>query len=195
MADDAENGAPRPKGRLRIARWVAVTTLILLVPLVAMQFSDEWNWSLGDFIVVGALLMSVGVSYELAVRKTGDTAYRAGAGLALAGALILVWVNGAAGITDSDADALFVLLVVPIGIVGSIIARFQPGGMARAMFATASAQALVGVAALIAGIVPAYNSPAETLGLTGFFAMVFVGSALLFRQAAERRPLSATQGG
>jgi hypothetical protein len=159
----------------------------LLIPLVAMQLSDEWNWSVGDFLVVGILLMSVGVSYELAVRKTADTAYRAGAGLALAGALLLVWVNGAAGLTDSDADALFVLMVVPIGIVGSIIARFQPRGMARAMFATASAQALVGIVALISGIVPAYNAPAETLGLTGFFAMMFVASALLFRQAAERR--------
>jgi hypothetical protein len=188
MADDLGSGAGRPRSPLRIARWVAVTTLILLVPLVMMQFSAEWNWSLGDFIVVGALLMSVGVSYELAVRKTGDTAYRAGAGLALAGALILMWVNGAAGITDSVADALFVLLVVPIGILGSIIARFQPRGMARAMFATASAQALVGLGALIAGVVPAYNAPAETLGLTGFFAMIFVASALLFRQAASGKP-------
>ncbi|MGI9175355.1 MAG: hypothetical protein ACR2GR_08575, partial [Rhodothermales bacterium] len=76
--------------------------------------------------------------------------------------------------------------VPTVGIIGAIIARFQPRGMARAMFAMALAQALVAVIALIAGIVPAYNSAFEILGITGFFVALFVGSAWLFRKAAAR---------
>jgi hypothetical protein len=55
--------------------------------------------------------------------------------------------------------------------------------MARAMFAAALAQALIGVIALLAGMVPAYNSAFEILGITGFFAALFVGAGLLFRKA------------
>ena len=53
------------------------------------------------------------------------------------------------------------------------------------MFAVALAEASVGVGALIAGVVPAHNSAFVILGISGFFAALFVGSALLFRQAAR----------
>ncbi len=54
------------------------------------------------------------------------------------------------------------------------------------MFAAALAQASIGAIALAAGIVPAYNSAFEILGITAFYAAPFIGSALLFRQAAHR---------
>lgn len=41
---------------LRVA---LVTGLLLLVPLVAMQFTDEVRWNLADFVVAGALLFGV----------------------------------------------------------------------------------------------------------------------------------------
>jgi hypothetical protein len=44
--------------------------------------------------------------------------------------------------------------VLAVGIIGAIVARFRPHGMARALFATALAQALVAVIALLAGLVP-----------------------------------------
>ena len=123
-------------------------------------------------------------------------AYRAAAGVALAAAFLLVWGNAAMGITDSDADLMFFLWVPTVGIIGAIIARFQPRGMARAMFATALTQALVAVIALIAGIVPAYNSAFEVLGITGFYVALFVGSALLFRHAGrEQTPAGARPEG
>jgi hypothetical protein len=52
-----------------------------------MQFTDEVNWDVADFFLAAALRVGVGVPYELVVRKTGDTEYRAGAGLALAALL------------------------------------------------------------------------------------------------------------
>jgi hypothetical protein len=60
--------------------------------------------------------------------------------------------------------------------------------MVRAMSATALALASAGAVALVAGMVPAHNSVIEILGITGLFAVLFVGSALLFRKAARRRP-------
>ena len=166
------------------------TAFVLLIPLLTAP-----AWNLADFVFAGALIFGTGLTYVLVARKAGNIAYRAAVGVALAAAFLLVWVNAAVGITDSDADLMF-LWVPAVGIIGAIIARFQPRGMARAMFATALAQALVAVIALIAGIVPAYNSAFEVLGITGFYVALFVGSALLFRHAARgRTPAGAGQEG
>jgi heme A synthase len=70
--------------------------------------------------------------------------------------------------------------VLAVGIIGAIIARFRPQGMASALFAAALAQMLVGVIALVAGL-----AGSSTLMLNGFFAALWVGSALLFRRAAR----------
>ena len=155
-----------------------------------MQFTDEVNWDVVDFAFFGAMLVGAGVTYELAARKTGDTAYRAAVGVALAAAFILVWVNRAVGIigTESDDANLMYGGVLAVGIIGAIIARLQSHGMARALFATALAQALVAVIALTAGLGstgPIW--PLDILALTGFFIALFVGSALLFRKAARGR--------
>lgn len=76
---------------------VLATALILMVPLLAMQFSDEVVWTLSDFIVVGTLLLGTGLAYELITRKVGST-HRLAVGLALAAALFLVWAELAVGI-------------------------------------------------------------------------------------------------
>ena len=127
--------------------------------------------------------------------KTNKTAYRFAVGLALATAFILVWLIGAVGVIGAEGD-LFDLMyfgVLAVGIIGAIIARFQPHGMARALFATALAQALVAVIALIAGKhQSSVSSVSEILSLNGFFVALFLGSAWLFRNAAwERTPAGA----
>ena len=176
------NGGGWRGSRWRIVAWVAAA-LVLLLPLVAGA-----NWGVGDYVFAAVLLFGSLGTYELATRMTGNTAYRAGVGVAIAAVFLLVWSNAAVGITDSDADLMFFLLVPTVGVIGALLARFQPRGMARAMFATALVQALVAMIALIAGIVPAYNSAFEILGITGFFVVLFVGSALLFREAARGGP-------
>ena len=189
MVGNTENGGGQRGSRWRIAAWAAAA-LILLLPLLAMQFTDEVNWDGADFALFGALLIGVGVPYELAVRTTGDNAYRAAVGVALAAAFILVWVNGAVGIIGSEDNPANLMYggVLAVGIIGAIIARFQPHGMARALFATALAQALVAVIALIAGLGSPWSGPLEIVALNGFFVALFVGSALLFQKAARGRP-------
>lgn len=170
----------RPAGRWRGALW-AIAALALLVPLAA-----GWPWTTSDYVFAALLMFGSLALYELAARLTGNTAYRTGAAIAIGAAFLLLWVNGAVGITDSEADGLF-LLVPAIAFIGALVARFQPRGMAVAMFSAALAAVAIVVIALIAGVVPAFNSAFEVLGIAAFFGMMFVGSGLLFHQAARQR--------
>ena len=164
---------------------VLAVAFILLLPLLAMQITDEVVWDLTDFAVAGTLLVGTGLTYELAARKAGNIAYRAAVGVALAAALLIVWINLAVGIigTEGNPANLMYIGVLAVGIIGAIIARFQPHGMSRALFATALAQALVAVIALIAGM----QHHIGEMVLNGFFVTLFIGSACLFRQAAREK--------
>ena len=79
--------------------------------------------------------------------------------------------------------------VLAVGLIGAIIARFHPLPMARVLFAMALAQALVAVVALVAGLgATEPPGPLRILILNGFFVALFVGSASLFRRAAQGGP-------
>jgi hypothetical protein len=121
-------------------------------------------------------------------------AYRSVVGVALAAAFVLVWLNLAVGVIGTEDDLANVMYVgvLAVGIIGAIIARFQPPGMARALFATALAQALVAVIALIFGLGSPWSPPVEILALNGFFVALFVGSALLFRYAGREQTPAGT---
>lgn len=118
----------------------------------------------------------------------------------MATALLLVWINLAVGIIGSENNPINLIYfgVLFVGIAGAGIARFRPQGMARALFATAFAQALVPVIALVIGKsqVRSLQEPPGLVGvlaLNAFFVMLFVVSALLFRHAsvtARVRPKS-----
>lgn len=181
MAENAGNGGQR-WSRWRIAAWTAVP-LVLLVPLIAMQFTDEVVWDVADFAIFGGLMVGVGIAFELAARKTGNTAYKTGVGLALAAAFLTIWVNGAVGIIGSEDNVANLMYygVLAVGLIGAVIARFEPQGMARAMIATAGAQVLVFVIAMVAGW--GFTGP-----ITLFFLAFWVVSARLFQNAARREP-------
>lgn len=191
MTEHTENGGGRRGNRWRISAW-ATAGLMLLLPLFAMQVTDQVAWDAADFAIFGALLIGVGVAFELATRKTGNTAYRSAVGVALAGAFILVWVNSAVGIIGtegSDANLMYGG-VLAVGIIGAIIARFHSHGMARALFATALAQALVAGIALIGGFGSTGPTwPLDMLVLIGIFTALWLISAWLFRRAAREQNL------
>jgi hypothetical protein len=178
----------QPKYRSTI-RVLLGAALILLLPLSAMQFTDEVVWNLADFAVAGGLLVGTGLLYEAVGRRTRNIACRAAAGVALAAALLLVWINLAVGIIGDEgnpANAMYIG-VLAVGVAGALIARFQPHGMARALLATALAQALITVITLSAGFAAPASGPLEILMLNGCFVALFVGSAWLFRHAARDR--------
>jgi hypothetical protein len=74
------------RSAVRVALGVA---LVLSLPLVAMRFTGDVVWSLGDFIAAGVLLATIGVALELAVRKAGNLAAALGvAALGVAAAVL-----------------------------------------------------------------------------------------------------------
>ena len=114
--------------------------------------------------------------------------YRFATILALATAFILVWLIGAVGVIGVEGDPFDLMYfgVLAVGIIGAITTRLQPHGMARALCATALAQALVTVIALIIGKhQSSASSVPEILILNGFFIALFLGSARLFGNAAR----------
>src|SRR5215218_10046506 len=163
------------------------TAFILLIPLLAAP-----AWTLSDFVFAGALIFGTGLTYELVASKAGNIAYRAAVSIALAAAFILVWINLAVGLIGSEDNPANLLYggMLAVGIIGAIIAPFRPHEMARALFATALAQALVPVIALIiwkpqVTSVEAFLGMLGVFGVNAFFVMLFAGSALLFRYAAR----------
>jgi hypothetical protein len=110
--------------------------------------------------------------------------------VALGAVLLLVWSAAAVGVIGEDGDPADLMYgaVLAVGIIGAVIARYQPAGMARALLAMALVQALIAVIALLAGKHQApVSSVFEILGLNGFFVALFIGSAWLFRHAARRQ--------
>jgi hypothetical protein len=60
--------------RLKII--LAAVPVLLLIPLIAMQFTDEVIWTGIDFITMGILLLSVGILCEIVLRKIIKIKYR-----------------------------------------------------------------------------------------------------------------------
>jgi len=81
----------------RLAGWGAVAALLLL-PLAAMQVTDEIAWTASDFAFAAVLLIGAGALLELTMWKVRGLRYRAAIGLAIAAAVLLVWADGAVGI-------------------------------------------------------------------------------------------------
>lgn len=54
-----------------------VTVLLLLVPLVATQVTDEVDWAGGDFVVAAALIFAAGSAIVLGMRRVSSRAARA----------------------------------------------------------------------------------------------------------------------
>jgi len=143
-----------------------------------------------DFATAGALLFGTGLLFVLVARRASNSAYRAAVGVGAAAALLLVWVNLAVGIIgDEDNPANWMYSgVLAIGLIGALIARLQPRGMARALFVMALAQAFVPVIALIIGKLPVTSGEASwevvvAFGANTLFVALWIGSALLFRRA------------
>lgn len=158
------------------------TGLILLIPWLGMQFSSDMAWDLADFVLIGALLLASGLSYVFATRKLKKSSYRAAMGLAVFTALIFVWGHLALGLVGdgkSPANVMY-LGVLGLGVVGSVFTRRQPSGMVKVLGGMALAQMLVYATTVAMGLETDFL-------LNGFFAALWLSSALLFHRAATQR--------
>ena len=126
MAANAQSDRRQFWTRWRLAAWGTAAGLILL-PLLAMQFTSEVKWGPEDFGFAIAMVVGIGVIYELAARVSSNRAYRVAVGIALAAAFLLIWANAAVGIIGSEDNAvnLWFDAVPAIGLFGAAIARFR----------------------------------------------------------------------
>jgi hypothetical protein len=82
-----------------VVRVAIVTALILLLPLVGMQVTDEVDWGVADFVLAAALLVGTGLLlHELAARKAGNVAYQAAATAIGVAAVVLGEADDAPGL-------------------------------------------------------------------------------------------------
>lgn len=172
--------------RLRLTTWAGAVCLFLL-PLVAMQFSDEVNWDIADFAVFGVMLVGAGIAHELTLRKPGNSPYRIAVGIALVAAFLLSWLSLGVGIVGRDADPanLMYFAVIAVGVISSIVARLKAQGMVYAMYATAITQVVVAAIAMIAGLGSALSNAWTFLALNGIFLGLFIVSARLFKTSTK----------
>jgi len=170
--------------RKRLIAWVLIAVLIpFVLTLIAI-----WHWKPGVFVLGTVILMGgAGLTYELvAKKKLSNKTYRFAVGLTLAVVFVLVWMNVAVGgILGDDPANMMYFGVLLVGLLGAIIARLEPKGMARALLATAFAIMLVPAIALVLGTPAFANGMVAVFGLHVFFAMLFAGSAWLFRCAGH----------
>ena len=170
-------------------RWVVWggAAVLLSLPLIAMQFTSEVNWTVSDFVFMGLMLGAVGVAFELAMRVARSSFYMLGAGIAAGTAFLVTWSNLAVGIIgneDNPANLMF-FGVVAVALVGTLLARLKPRGMAHAMAATAVAQAATVIATF------ALEDQLRVSIIVSVFAGMWLLSALLFSKAADELPVVA----
>lgn len=174
---------------------VAATLFLLLVPIVAMQLTDEVVWTTSDFIIAGLLFFIVGISYVLITRSATNIIYRLAVALALGTTLFMIWANLAVGLIGAGPNPgnLMYTGVVAVIVSGAIRSHLRASGMERVMYVTALALALVTAIALLANMHHYPGSSAmEIIGVNTFFAAPFIVSGLLFHYTA-RKQSSATQ--
>ena len=81
---------------------IAIRTLLVLsIPLVAMQFTDEVNWSLYDFVVAGLLIFITSIVFEHFTKKEIPQRTRIIYGIIISIVFLLIWAELAVGIFGS----------------------------------------------------------------------------------------------
>ena len=174
-----------------VSRLALVTGALLLIPFVAMQFTQEVNWTSFDFVFAGVMIFGTGLAYQLIASQANGPAYRLGIGLALAAGFLLIWLNGAVGLIGSEHNPANLLYagVLAVAGLGALLARFRPLGLARAMTAAAVAQVAVPLLALLiwrpwSATADEPWRTAQVVGVTAMFVVLWGGAALLFRRAS-----------
>jgi hypothetical protein len=96
---------------------------VLMVPLVASQVVEGWNWLAGAFVRVYVLFFVTGMVFALVARRMGTWSYKAGVGVALLAGFVLGW-SSMVHVADSGNPANLVYY----SVLGMVIAVILPSG-------------------------------------------------------------------
>ena len=75
-----------------------IVGLLLLIPLIAMQLTDEVNWSFFDFIIMGTLLTITGLLIGIILKKVKSYKYKKVLIVTILFTFLLIWVEFAVGL-------------------------------------------------------------------------------------------------
>jgi hypothetical protein len=154
----------------------------LLVPIVASQVVEGWNWPVRAFAIVYLLFFGTGMAYAVIASKMGAMSYKAGVGVALVAGFALGWSN-MVHVADSGNPAnLAYYIVLAVGCLGAWLARLSARGLAITSFAMAA------TLALIAMMLPSGAPPSLARNMAighGLLVVLFTASGLLFRRASS----------
>lgn len=81
---------------LRLMGIVLTVGILLMVPLVAMRFTTEVNWTAFDFTVAGVVLLTTGLLCELVIRKVTNIWYKIALCGAIFAGLVMFWAAAVA---------------------------------------------------------------------------------------------------
>lgn len=79
-------------------RSLVLAVTLLIIPLLGSVFSEEWNWTPSDFIIMGAIIFIFSLAYSLITQKIHSTKKRMIVGLVTFPAFLYVWAELAVGI-------------------------------------------------------------------------------------------------
>ncbi|MFZ9003494.1 MAG: hypothetical protein ACO20F_08100 [Robiginitalea sp.] len=82
----------------RLLKFLITVAVLLLIPLISMQFTSEVNWSLTDFVVMGVLLMGTAIFLEVILRKVSKRDIRIALIALILILYFLIWAELAVGI-------------------------------------------------------------------------------------------------
>ncbi|MCK7592902.1 hypothetical protein [Pseudomarimonas salicorniae] len=167
---------PSPRRPLR--QWLhwPLAAAVLALPALAMRFTDEVDWSLSDFLVMGALLSAVCLAWEAALRGPRRIAWRAASGLAILTGFLTVWATLAVGLVGGAVDIAFPVLVAAVASVALAVGRHA--GRLAVLMATAGC-----VHALVLGLASAAGMPAPWQA--GAFVIGWLAAAGLFSRCVS----------
>ena len=74
-------------------RILPIVGLLLLIPLIAMQLTNEVNWSFFDFIIMGALLTITGLLIGIILQKVENSKNRLILIITIVMMFFLIWAE------------------------------------------------------------------------------------------------------
>ena len=165
----------------RIAGWGALAALLML-PAIAMNFTEEVDWTGSDFVFASILLLFLGASVEFAVHGARRAPARIAIVIAGFAAFFTFWSNGAVGIIGAEGEPLnngFYFLVLA-GVAAALFTRLRAKRMQVVTAVLAVSQLVMGVIAL--QVMPGHG---VEWGVLAFFAILWGVSSFFFQRAAR----------
>jgi len=79
-------------------RILPIVVLLLLIPLIAMQLTNEVNWSIFDFIIMGGMLTITGLLIGIILKKVNNLKNRLILIVTIVMIFFLIWGELAVGL-------------------------------------------------------------------------------------------------